>query len=99
MPASARPCSFQLGGVSNGIGLLAAGSFPLNIQWQNLLILQPLEASIAVFLGPSGQVPVSLTIPLNANLGYAHLYQQSGLLDASTPSGRIASDGLDPRIR
>ena len=61
--------------------------------------LQSLEASVTVFLGPTGSTSLPLTIPLNPYLGHTHLYLQTAFLDASTQSGLIASDGLDLLIR
>jgi hypothetical protein len=91
--------TFGMGGVVNGIGILAAGSYPLNYVFDGLTILQTLEASVTVFLGPSGSTSLPLTIPVNPYLGHSHLYLQCAFFDASTQSGLIASDGIDLLMR
>ncbi len=91
--------AFQLGGVVNGLGLLAAGGYPMNVPWENLIVLQPADVTVGVFLGPTGSTTMPLTIPATPGLGWSHLYLQLALLDLGTVSGLITSNGLDLLIR
>jgi hypothetical protein len=89
----------QLGAHANAIGLLAAGIYPLSLPWENLTILQSLDTTLVVLLGPTGSSTTPLAIPLVPQLGWSHLYLQLAVLDPSTSSGLSASDGLDLLIR
>lgn len=89
----------QLGGYANALGVLAAGSYALNVPWENLTVLQPLEVTLVAFLGPTGATNQPIVIPATPQLGWSHLYLQLALLDPSTSSGLSASDGLDLLIR
>ncbi|MFY9341778.1 MAG: hypothetical protein WAT39_04780, partial [Planctomycetota bacterium] len=88
-----------LGGVPNGIGIVAAGSYQLSVPFANLTVLQSLEVTVTVILNPAGNGTLPLTIPLNPFLGWQSTYFQAAFLDASTSSGLIASNGLDVLIR
>jgi hypothetical protein len=89
----------NLGGYPNALGLLAAGAWQANFPWENLTVLQSAEVTLVIALGPTGSTSVPVSIPFNLQLGWAHLYLQTALLDPSTQSGLSASNGLDLLIR
>ncbi len=98
-PRLGQTIGIQLGGHTNALGLLAAGTYPLSLPWENLTVLQPLEITLVVFLGPTGTTSMPITIPAVPQLGWSHLYLQLAVLDPSTSSGLSASNGLDLQIR
>jgi hypothetical protein len=90
--------SLDATGPASGIGILAAG-VQTNFFYLNLNVLQTLDVTVVSLLSPAGTASTPLSIPPVGQLGYAHLYLQVAYFDASTPSGLIASAGLDLLIR
>jgi hypothetical protein len=86
-------------GPQNGAGVVALGYFPTSFFYFNVEVLQSLDASVGLSLDPTGQGLLSLTLPNIPSLGWAHVYWQAAFLDPSTPSGLIATDGLDTTFR
>jgi hypothetical protein len=91
--------TLQLGGSSNGIGLLALGYSQANITWNGLTVLQSLNVTLPLLLDATGQASVPLLIPTTPTLGYSRLWWQFAQLDASTQSGFAASAGLEQLVR
>jgi len=91
--------TLQLGGSSNGIGVLALGYNQTNFVWNGLTVLQSLNVTLPLLLDATGQVSVPLSIPTTPTLGYTRLWWQFAQLDASTQSGFAASAGLEQLVR
>ncbi len=91
--------SLVFNGPSNGQGVVALGYSQTSFFYFNVEVLQSLDASVGVSLGPTGQGSLPLTLPNIPSLGWAHIYWQAAFLDPSTPSGLIASRGLDITFR
>lgn len=91
--------TLQLGGSSNGIGLLALGYSQGNFVWNGLTVLQTLNVTLPLLLEATGQATVPLVIPNTPSLGYTRLWWQFAQLDASTQSGFAASAGLEQLVR
>lgn len=89
----------NLGGPSNGIGLLAYGAYQYNFLFQNLTVLQSFDGSVLSILSPTGTQSIPIAVPNQLSLSNAHLYLQGAYLDGSTLSGLISSPGLDIWIR
>jgi hypothetical protein len=87
------------GGIPNGLGILALGNTQQNFTTNGLTVLQSLNVTVLSILDASGQGPLPLAIPINPSLGNSRVYLQAAYLDPSTPSGLIASAGLDVLIR
>ena len=84
---------------ANAIGLLALGNYQTNVNYNGLMVLQSLNVTAVSITDGSGNWGMPLTIPLNPSLGNSHVFLQAAYLDASTPSGFVASAGLDLLMR
>ncbi|MBZ0153640.1 MAG: hypothetical protein K8J09_19110 [Planctomycetes bacterium] len=91
--------SLRVDGNPNAFGVLAFGSFPVDVQFAGLRVLTNLELVLTSGLGGTGIAVMPLYIPVVPSLGDAHFYFQAAYLDATTPSGLAATAGLDLWIR
>lgn len=83
----------------NSIGLVAIGVNQANANFNGLLVLQSLNATILSVTDGTGNWSLALPIPSTPSLGNARSYFQAAYLDASTPSGFVGSAGLNVLIR
>ncbi len=91
--------TLRVDGPPNGVGVLALGSFPVNVPFQGLTVLTNLEVVIGSGLGGTGVMVAPLYLPATPSLGNRHFYFQAAYLDPTTPSGLTATAGLDLWVR
>ena len=91
--------AFSTHHAANAIGLLALGYSPTNVNYNGLTVLQTLNVTVVSVTNGLGNWTFPLSVPLTPTLGNAHVYLQAAYLDASTPSGFVATSALDVLIR